>query len=238
MPDPNKPRLSEEEKQLLNELEDDFVQDEESERALVAQATRAKAQELLDAADEIDAGSLSSERMHELDTRGHDSRVDELSEERATHPDEDGFDEPWVRPSSLEAPPARDGMVQRWVRISVRGADDPRNVSMRQREGWSPRHIDSIPEEFRLMSGGLGVAPDASMGRFIVDDLLLCEMPERKFAQRKRYYSQMTQRQMEAVEHDLENAQVAGHPIVKTHKSNVSYPSRVVGRRVEAAADD
>ena len=46
----------------------------------------------------------------------HDSRVDELSEERATHPT---APMPWVRPSSLEAPPPRDGMTQRWIRIST-----------------------------------------------------------------------------------------------------------------------
>jgi hypothetical protein len=239
MPDPNDtPRLSEDEEQLLAELEEDFDQDEATDQHEAAQVARAEAARLLNVADELDAGTLSSERTHELEARGHDSRVDELSEERATHPDEDGFDEPWIRPSSLEAPDPREGMVQRWVRVSTRGVDDPRNVSMRQREGWVPRNVDSIPAEYLALSGGLGVTADGSMGRFIVDDLLLCEMPEKKFAQRKKYYDTLTQRQMDAVEHDLESAQIPGHRIVKTHTSQVSHPSRVVGRRVEAAADD
>lgn len=174
------------------------------------------------------------EDTHPLDmSREHPSRVDELGEERATHQEREA---PWVRPSSLEAPEPRPGMVQRWIRITVRGEDDPRNINMRTREGWRPRPIDSIPEDMRDFSS----AQDATMGRFVVDDLLLCEMPEERYRARQRYYQTQTDRQMEAVEYDLENAQQGQSTrIVRTHNSQVQVPSNVktTGRRVEPASD-
>lgn len=170
-------------------------------------------------------------RSRENRSREHDSRVDELSEDRATHLERP--EEPWQRPSSLAAPEPRPGMVQRWIRHSVRGVDDPRNVTMKMREGWTPRPIDTIPEEFTFIAS----RADAQAGQFVVDDLMLCEMPLKKFKQRSEYYRRQTERQMEAVTHDLERTQVAGHPIQREHTSKVSHPPRVIGRRVEAADD-
>ncbi len=163
----------------------------------------------------------------------HDSRVDELSEERATHPEPLA---PWIRPSSLEAPTPREGMVQRWIRISSRGVDDPRNVNKSMREGWSPRPMNSMPAGFVMSSGSPG---NEQGGHFIVDDLMLCEMPERTYAQRRDYYQGLADQQMEAVNQELEDveAQTGGPHIQRTHKSSVAHPPRVVGRRVEVADD-
>lgn len=162
----------------------------------------------------------------------HDSRVDELSDEHATHQERPLA--PWIRPSSLTAPEPRPGMVQRWIRISTRGVDDPRNINMSTREGWTPRPADTVPSDFVMMTG----APaEQHAGRFVVDDLLLCEMPKEIYGQRKAYYEDQTAQQMIAVEQELEDAQVPGHGITKTHSSSVSHPSRVVGRRAEPADD-
>jgi len=179
------------------------------------------------------AGANSEEtRETRKQSREHDSRVDELSEERATHQSQPA---PWIRPSSLTAPPARDGFVQRWIRVTVRGVEDPRNVNMKFREGWSPRAMDTIPGEFL----GLGIRADQADGHFVVDDLMLCEMPKEMYQQRADYYQSQTDQQMVAVETDLENVEVPGQPIMKTHKSTVSYPPpRVQGRRAQPAADD
>ena len=165
------------------------------------------------------------------DRRAHASRVDELAEEHATHPDDEY--QPWVRPSSLDAPPPRPGMVQRWVRVQLKGADDPRNRTRRLREGWKPRALDSIPEDWV----GFGMNQGDVKGAFVVDDLMLCEMPERIAIQRRKHYARMTAQQMEAVEADLESAQVGGHRILRSHKTTVTHPARVVGRKVEAADD-
>lgn len=161
---------------------------------------------------------------HDID-RAHDARVDELSEEHATHLTRPMA--PWERPSNLDAPPPREGMVQRWIRITAGGEDDPRNVSRRRREGWTPRPLSTIPSEFKEI-----VAKASEQeGVFVVDDLMLCEQPVELAQQRAQYVREQTQRQMTAVEHDLENAQVSGHPITREHKSAVT------GRRLQPAAD-
>ncbi len=165
---------------------------------------------------------------HDVD-HGHDNRVDELSEERATHQEAPVM--PWQRPSSLDAPPPREGMVQRWIRMTIRGVDDPRNMSRKMREGWNPRPASSIPDTFKHMNSRQA----AQDGVFAVDDLVLCEMPESVYSQRASYYAQQTHRQMQAVEHDLEKSQVSGHPIHREHRSAADTSQ---GRRVAAADDD
>jgi hypothetical protein len=43
---------------------------------------------------------------------------------------------PWTPPSSLDAPPAPDGYVHRWIRTESMGFQDTANVSKKMREGW------------------------------------------------------------------------------------------------------
>ena len=152
---------------------------------------------------------------------GHESRVDETSEYDATHQQSEA---PWVRPSSLDAPPAQDGMTQRWVRKSIRGADDPKNLNRAWREGWRPRSPDTLSEEWRVYA----VFANSTEGMIVVDDLILMEIDSRVLTKRKSAIEQQTASQMYGVEHDLESAQIAGHPIIKEHQTSVSHPSQRV----------
>ena len=43
---------------------------------------------------------------------------------------------PWTPPSSLDAPPAPQGFVHRWIRTELMGQEDTGNVSKKLREGW------------------------------------------------------------------------------------------------------
>lgn len=148
---------------------------------------------------------------------GHESRVDETSEYDATHQTEPTA---WIRPSSLEAPPPRPGMTQRWVRKSVRGADDPKNLNRTHREGWRPRSPDTLPEDWRIFAN----FADKNEGMIVVDDLILMEIDSEVLAKRRRAIEQATELQIRSVEHDLESSQVRGHPIVKEHKTSVTHP--------------
>ena len=148
---------------------------------------------------------------------GHESRVDEMSEYDATHQPEAAG---WVRPSSLDAPPAQEGMTQRWVRKSLRGADDPKNLNRTWREGWRPRDPSTLPEDWRVFAN----FADKENGMIVVDDLILMEIDSEILARRKTAIEQQTRNQIRAVEHDLESTQRAGHPIVKEHKTSVTHP--------------
>jgi hypothetical protein len=148
---------------------------------------------------------------------GHESRVDEMSEYDATHQYEPAQ---WLRPSSLDAPPAREGKTQRWVRKSIRGAADPKNLNRTWREGWRPRSPDTLPEDWRIYA----TFADQNDGMIVVDDLILMEIDSRILAKRREAVRQATANQLRSVEHDLESAQISGHPIVKEHKTSVTHP--------------
>lgn len=149
---------------------------------------------------------------------GHESRVDEMSEYDATHVDSPAA---YVRPSSLDAPPAREGKTQRWVRQSVRGAADPKNLNRAWREGWRPRPPETLPEDWRVYA----TFADKTDGMIVVDDLILMEIDSSILKAKREHIRKNTQMQMQSVDHDLEKAQVAGHPIVKEHKTSVSHPA-------------
>jgi hypothetical protein len=104
-------------------------------------------------------------------------------------------------------------------------------MNRKMREGWNPRPVSSIPDDFKYLASRQA----AQDGIFAVDDLILCEMPESVYKQRRQYYAKQTAGQMAAVEHDLERAQLPNHPIHREHKSVADVSQ---GRKVAVADDD
>jgi hypothetical protein len=130
-------------------------------------------------------------------------------------------------------------MTQRWIRRSVRGVVDVKNLNRAAREGWKPVQPDSLPEEWQIYAA----FANKSEGIIVVDDMQLMEIPTRVIDQKRKAIEDATRLQMEGVEHDLERSQVAGHPILRDHKSSVSFRRRSLGRPTEeraqvAPADD
>lgn len=155
----------------------------------------------------------------------HLTRAQDIVHEPA-HGDE--YDRPWEPPSNLAAPPARPGMGQKWVRVSIRNEDDATNLSKSFREGWIPRRADTVPSGFRPPT----IAHGEFAGCIGVHGMVLCEMPETRINQRRSYYEGRTRQQTVAIEQDLLKEQRPGHPIHQERKSTVS-----VGRRPVVADD-
>ena len=63
----------------------------------------------------------------------------------ATTREKDARRKPWAPPSRLDAPPAPDGYVHRWIRVAMRGEEDKMNVHAKLREGWEPVRADEYP---------------------------------------------------------------------------------------------
>ncbi len=55
----------------------------------------------------------------------------------------------WTPPSSLDAPPAPDGFVHRWIRTASMGFQDTANVSKKMREGWEFVRAEEIKNQLR-----------------------------------------------------------------------------------------
>lgn len=118
--------------------------------------------------------------------------------------------EEWQPANSLEAPPPRQGMEQRWIRFQNGDKLDPRNWSRKTREGWAPRKVDTVPEGFAPPTMKHG-----SSGEVIgVEDLILCERRLETGRSRARYFAAKTVRQQAAVRRQhVDKVQRDGHGI-------------------------
>jgi hypothetical protein len=141
-----------------------------------------------------------SERTQVDRTAGRTARAQQTRETSAVHKTKET---PWVRPTSLDAPPPRTGYRQKWVRSSMFGREDATNWMRRLREGWVPRDAGTVPENFPV--------PTMQHGKFgnviAVEGMVLCEMPAERVKQRNRK-SDMTA----AIEQELQQASSRRHP--------------------------
>ena len=124
----------------------------------------------------------------------------------------------WRPPELLPEPDKQAGFSYRWIRVSMNGQADPRNISSKLREGWEPVTLEEQPK-FKLL-----VNPD---GRFKdnieIGGLLLCKTPSEFVQQRAEYYAQQTQAQSDAVDNSLMRQSDPRMPLFNERKSTTSF---------------
>ena len=134
-------------------------------------------------------------------------------------------EETWSPPSMLEAPPARDGMRQRWVSTQILGQDIPHHTMKRFREGWTPRPADTIPKDFPVPT----IAQGQWEGHVGIEGMILCEMPESKVEARTRYFAQKNADLNKFVDSNLNKVeQSGGLAIDRNVQSSVSRGQKIV----------
>jgi hypothetical protein len=140
----------------------------------------------------------------------------------------------WRRHSDLDAPPARKGYVNRFIRIRLGTVRDTARLRNAIREGWRPIKASTLSDR-SLPTTNLDQYGDV-IG---VEDLILCEMPVKVHAQRKKHFKDKQRRQNQAIERQLKGVSkedVSGFgPIESTSRTRVSAAP---ARRVEVADDD
>lgn len=124
---------------------------------------------------------------------------------------------PWVRPTSLEAPPPRKGFRQRWVRVGSMGQDDPTNTARKFREGWRPRPAETLPKDYHAPTIGHG----KWSGCIGVEGMILCEMPEKMAEKRNAHYAAKTKLVTDTIESDLQGQSHPNMPITQERKTGV-----------------
>jgi len=128
---------------------------------------------------------------------------------------------PWAPPSRLEAPPAPEGYVHRWIRTSIRNDEDTMNVHSRLREGWEPVRAEEYPEyEYPVIDEGKHAGVIGQGG------LMLCRIPEETAQERAAYYGNRTREQMTAVDQDMMKEQHPSMPMSANRQSRVSFGGR------------
>ena len=129
-------------------------------------------------------------------------------------------EEAWAPPSQIPTPDPQDGYKFRWIRTSVMGLDDARNVSMRRREGWVPVKAEDHPE--LLLDLGLeGSAPKT--GLVLFGGLMLCKNLEENVEKRNRYYEGMADQQMRSVDNNFMRENDARMPLFSEKRAEVTF---------------
>ena len=123
----------------------------------------------------------------------------------------------WMPPELLPEPDKQAGYEYRWIRVSMLGKQDGRNVSTKLREGWEPVKLQEQPQ-FKLLTDPTTRFEDG----IEIGGLLLCKTPEEFVEQRKDYYANQNQLQAEAVDNNLMRQSDPRMPIFKERKSSTS----------------
>ena len=124
----------------------------------------------------------------------------------------------WMPPELLPEPDKQAGYEYRWIRVSMLGKQDGRNVSTKLREGWEPVKLQEQPQ-FKLLTDPTTRFEDG----IEIGGLLLCKTPEEFVEQRKDYYANQNQLQAEAVDNNLMRQSDPRMPIFKERKSSTSF---------------
>ena len=124
----------------------------------------------------------------------------------------------WAPPELLPEPDKEAGYAYRWIRVSMLGQADPRNLSSKLREGWEPVRIEEQPKFQLLIDPGSRFKDNIEIG-----GLLLCKAPEEFVDQRSDYYQNQTQAQTEAVDNNLMRQSDPRMPLFKERKSSHSF---------------
>jgi len=125
---------------------------------------------------------------------------------------------PWQPPSSLDAPPPPEGYVHRWIRESVMGFDDKKNLSARLREGFELVRADEYPD-FEAPS----IQDGKHAGVIGVGGLVLARFPIETLDERNKHFQKLTSDQMEAVDNDLMREEHPSMPITQDRQSRVTF---------------
>ena len=145
-------------------------------------------------------------------------KTSRASQERS----KDKRNQPWTPPSSLDAPAAPQGFVQRWIRTESMGFMDSANVSKRLREGWVFLRSDTLLSEI-----GEHEYPTIIEGKYAgligVGGLVLARIPEEIARSRAEYFKKVSADSITAVDNDLMKEQHPGMPINIDRQSRVTF---------------
>jgi|TARA_R110000868_G_scaffold96840_9_gene266248 hypothetical protein len=145
--------------------------------------------------------------------------ADTRSNREATTRDKVERPRSWAPPTLLPDPAPEPGYKYRWIRVSMMGQSDPRNVSTKLREGWEPVRAEDHPE----ISGYLDNDNARFKDNIVVGGLMLCKTPTEFVDQRNAYYQQQADAQMRSVDNNFMRENDPRMPLFSERKTSVSF---------------
>ena len=123
----------------------------------------------------------------------------------------------WTPPSLLPSPNKEEGYAYRWIRKSILGQADDRNMMSKQDEGWIPvKREDHSELQY----------PGKTTGLVEIGGLVLCKTPEEFVEQRTDYVRNQTDAQTRAVDANLMKENDPRMPLFSERKSTMSRGRR------------
>jgi len=153
--------------------------------------------------------------MARTESRSSQIRENQTREEVYTFEEEDAL----AIPEDVKARFLNQGMVLRWIRIQIRGADDYQNVGKRQRDGWVFVTPDEVPE---MSTSSIVREGGRYAGTVVRGDVALAKMPEGRAIARREHYQNKASELMNAVNSQLMSNNDSRMPIYNNSKSTVS----------------
>ena len=125
----------------------------------------------------------------------------------------------WAPPTQLPDPKPERGFSFRWVRVSLLGQEDARNVSIRFREGWEPVKSEEHPE---LVAAYELTSNVNKSGNIESGGLMLCKIPTEVVDSRTDYYQTQNRQQLESVDNNFMRENNPRMPLFSDKRSTVS----------------
>lgn len=123
----------------------------------------------------------------------------------------------WTPPSLLPNPKKEEGYSYRWIRKSILGVSDDRNMMSKQDEGWVPvKREDHIELQY----------PGKTSGLVEIGGLVLCKTPEEFVEQRNDWVRNQTEAQTLAIDANLMKENDPRMPLFSERKSTTSRGRR------------
>ena len=124
----------------------------------------------------------------------------------------------WRPAELLPEPDKQAGFKYRWIRVSMNGQSDARNLSRALREGWEPVRIEEQPKMKLLVDPESRFKDNIEIG-----GLVLCKTPEEFVDQRNAHFQGITDAQTKAVDNNFMRENDPRMPLYSEKKSNVSF---------------
>ena len=124
----------------------------------------------------------------------------------------------WEPPNVLPTPRPEPGYEFHWVRISIRGEADPRNISLKLQEGWEPVKASDHPEIFVA-----GVENAYFKDNIVIGGLMLCKTPTDFVEDRNKFFNTQAADQMRTVDNNLMRENDPRMPLFNERKTKVTF---------------
>jgi len=127
----------------------------------------------------------------------------------------------WSPPRQLDAPEPPEGFKYRWLRESLQGQPDDKNITSRLREGYELVRDDELSAEDKLKYPSL--AEGKYKGVIGVGGLLLAKIPVELAKSRNEYFERKSKETQEAIDNEVLKDEHPSMPMSSNRSSKVTF---------------